>query len=93
MSSRKNLSMKALLTLLLLLIKVYQVVTAWIPKHCRFYPSCSCYAQEALSRFGLVQGLCLSVGRILRCHPFHPGGVDSVPDCATMTPTASRIRL
>ncbi|AAR36857.1 membrane protein insertion efficiency factor YidD [Geobacter sulfurreducens] len=45
---------------------------------CRFYPSCSRYAHESLTRYGLVKGLWLTTIRILKCHPFHPGGVDPV---------------
>ena len=80
--------LKVMLSVLLTMIKGYQVLTGWIPKHCRFYPSCSCYAQQALSRFGVLKGLRLSLARILRCHPFHPGGVDSVPGCVTMNTTS-----
>ncbi|MCH9770720.1 MAG: membrane protein insertion efficiency factor YidD [Gammaproteobacteria bacterium] len=47
---------------------------------CRFYPSCSQYAQTALRRFGIVVGLYLLVRRLLRCHPLHSGGFDPVPD-------------
>ncbi|AAO91410.2 hypothetical cytosolic protein [Coxiella burnetii CbuK_Q154] len=47
---------------------------------CRFYPSCSCYAETALKRFGVIKGSGLTVWRLLRCHPFHPGGVDFVPE-------------
>jgi hypothetical protein len=46
---------------------------------CRFYPSCSCYAQDALYTHGFSRGLWLTGRRLLRCHPFHPGGVDLVP--------------
>jgi len=46
---------------------------------CRFYPSCSEYAVQAVSRFGVLRGAYLALGRILRCHPFHPGGHDPVP--------------
>ena len=48
---------------------------------CRFYPSCSAYALEALKTHGGWSGACLSLGRILRCHPWHPGGYDPVPEC------------
>ncbi|NOX44108.1 MAG: membrane protein insertion efficiency factor YidD [Gammaproteobacteria bacterium] len=48
--------------------------------HCRFYPSCSCYAQEALRQHGVIKGSWLAVKRISRCHPWHEGGVDLVPE-------------
>lgn len=49
------------------------------PATCRFYPTCSCYAEQALTQHGAVVGSFLAVRRILKCHPFHPGGVDLVP--------------
>lgn len=49
------------------------------PPTCRFYPTCSSYALEALERHGAFWGLYLSVRRILKCHPLHPGGLDYVP--------------
>ncbi|HET6582644.1 MAG TPA: membrane protein insertion efficiency factor YidD [Nannocystaceae bacterium] len=57
---------------------------------CRFYPSCSHYACEALETHGLARGLGLAVRRVLRCHPFHPGGVDPVPE--PRTPAAESLR-
>ncbi|NBI27540.1 membrane protein insertion efficiency factor YidD [Chengkuizengella sp. YPA3-1-1] len=50
------------------------------PPTCRFYPSCSQYALEAVEKHGVVKGTGLSVKRISKCHPFHPGGVDHVPE-------------
>ena len=50
-----------------------------LPARCRFYPSCSAYAMEALATHGAWRGLRLTLWRLLRCHPFHPGGYDPVP--------------
>ena len=46
---------------------------------CRFYPTCSQYAYEALAKYGALKGSYMAVRRVLRCHPFHPGGYDPVP--------------
>lgn len=51
-----------------------------LPPACRFYPSCSAYARQAYAKHGLVAGSALTAWRLLRCHPFHPGGIDPVPD-------------
>lgn len=62
------------------LIRAYQLLIApLISPCCRFAPSCSQYAAEALRTYGLVKGLGLTLRRLLRCHPFHPGGWDPVP--------------
>ena len=50
-----------------------------LPARCRFYPSCSAYALEAVATHGALRGLGLAIWRLLRCHPFHPGGHDPVP--------------
>ncbi|WP_260554362.1 membrane protein insertion efficiency factor YidD [Coxiella burnetii] len=72
---------KAIQTLLLGLIKSYRyLISPVLMSSCRFYPSCSCYAETALKRFGVIKGSGLMVWRLLRCHPFHPGGVDFVPE-------------
>ncbi|MEE9518637.1 MAG: membrane protein insertion efficiency factor YidD [bacterium] len=55
-------------------------VSPWLPSVCRFYPSCSVYAWEAINSKGLARGSLLSLRRIARCHPFHPGGVDLPPN-------------
>ncbi|HLL66597.1 MAG TPA: membrane protein insertion efficiency factor YidD [Micromonosporaceae bacterium] len=50
-----------------------------LPARCRFYPSCSAYALEAVGTHGAIRGVGLATWRLLRCHPFHPGGFDPVP--------------
>lgn len=63
-----------------LLIRGYRFAIAPVlPKSCRFTPSCSEYAEEAFQRHGFFRGFYLTARRILRCHPFHPGGYDPVP--------------
>ena len=67
--------------LLMWVIRAYQLVLSpWLGGACRFYPSCSCYAHKAIERHGAVRGAWLAVRRLLRCHPFHRGGYDPVPD-------------
>jgi putative membrane protein insertion efficiency factor len=64
----------------LLLIRFYQAaVSPHFPPACRYVPSCSEYAYKAVEKYGLCRGLYLSLKRILRCHPLHPGGYDPVP--------------
>jgi putative membrane protein insertion efficiency factor len=66
--------------LLILLIKTYRILLSpWLGGHCRFYPSCSCYAITAVERFGAWRGTGLAARRLARCHPWHPGGIDPVP--------------
>ncbi|MBI3015312.1 MAG: membrane protein insertion efficiency factor YidD [Candidatus Tectomicrobia bacterium] len=61
-------------------IGVYQrLFSPLLPRCCRFYPSCSEYARLAVQSCGVLRGCWLALGRILRCHPFHPGGVDFPP--------------
>lgn len=72
--------MTILRTLLIRLIRLYQLtLSALIGRQCRFYPSCSSYAMEAIERHGVAAGSWLAVRRVGRCHPFHPGGFDPVP--------------
>jgi putative membrane protein insertion efficiency factor len=67
-------------TVALLLIKAYRIfLSPLIGTHCRYYPSCSAYTYEAIARYGFVKGTALGVRRLLRCHPFHEGGIDPVP--------------
>src|SRR6185437_10849597 len=62
------------------LIRGYQVgISPLLPASCRYYPTCSAYAIEAFERHGVSKGVRLTVSRILRCHPFRPGGYDPVP--------------
>jgi len=56
-----------------------KLVSPVLPSACRFYPSCSAYALEALKIHGPFKGLWLAARRLLRCHPLHPGGIDPVP--------------
>lgn len=63
------------------LIRAYQLgISPMLGPRCRFYPSCSCYAYAAVERFGVIRGSWLAVKRLLRCHPFTPGGYDPVPE-------------
>lgn len=67
--------------LLLALIRLWQkTFSRVLPPSCRFTPSCSQYGYEAISRYGALRGGWLTIKRISRCHPFHPGGHDPVPD-------------
>jgi putative membrane protein insertion efficiency factor len=72
--------MSPLALLLALPIRCYRrFIGPFLPKVCRFHPSCSTYALQALEKHGGLKGGWLTVWRLLRCHPFHPGGMDPVP--------------
>ncbi len=66
---------------LLLLIRGYRrFLSPILPDTCRYYPSCSKYAEEAVTRHGAMKGFAYSVGRVARCHPFNKGGEAPVPE-------------
>jgi putative membrane protein insertion efficiency factor len=74
-------------TILVLLVRAYQVaLSPLLPAACRYHPTCSHYAIEALEKHGALRGSWLAVKRIARCHPFRPGGYDPVPDPPGATP-------
>jgi len=64
----------------LALIKGYKIlISPLLGRNCRFYPTCSEYTYAAIQKFGLFKGILLGTKRLLKCHPFHAGGVDHVP--------------
>ncbi len=65
-------------------IRVYRYLASpWVGNQCRFYPTCSHYAEEALIKHGALKGIYLMIRRLLKCHPWHEGGFDPVPDTST----------
>ncbi|WP_293267959.1 membrane protein insertion efficiency factor YidD [Neptunomonas sp.] len=71
---------KAITAILTGLIRIYQyAISPFLGSNCRFYPSCSHYMLEAIETHGLFKGLGLGCRRILKCHPWHEGGIDQVP--------------
>lgn len=67
--------------ILIFFLRCYQYgISPLLGSRCRFYPSCSSYAIDALKIHGTFAGFWLALKRLLRCHPWHPGGVDPVPD-------------
>lgn len=66
---------------ILLLITCYQrIISPLTPRTCRYYPTCSAYAYQAVKRHGVIKGLYYGIKRVLRCHPFCDGGYDPVPE-------------
>ncbi|WP_223920517.1 membrane protein insertion efficiency factor YidD [Geobacter sp. AOG2] len=64
----------------LIVIRLYQkLLSPLLPQTCRFYPSCSEYSRESIVRHGVARGVWLTLIRLCKCHPFHPGGFDPVP--------------
>lgn len=71
-------------TPLLLLLRAYKLgISPFLGQHCRFYPSCSDYAATAIGRYGAWKGSMLAGKRLCKCHPWHSGGLDSVPEPIT----------
>ena len=82
-----------LLQALLFPVRLYRrVLSPVMPPACRFHPSCSKYALEALTTHGPFRGAWLSARRLMRCHPFHPGGLDPVPPPRAGPLSPARIR-
>lgn len=67
-------------SILIFVINIYRrFVSPLKPPSCRFYPTCSQYAIHAIEKYGAFKGTFLSIKRVLKCHPFHPGGFDPIP--------------
>ena len=74
---KKNSFLKLTGLPIILIIRIYQIfISPLTPATCRFYPTCSTYFIQALEKYGLIKGTYLGIKRILRCHPWNPGGYD-----------------
>ncbi len=81
-----NVITLAIQSFFILLIRFYQLaISPLLGPRCRFYPTCSEYSKQALIKHGLFKGTLLSIKRISKCHPGHPGGIDEVPECCEST--------
>ncbi|MFZ3072688.1 MAG: membrane protein insertion efficiency factor YidD [Thermodesulfobacteriota bacterium] len=67
-------------TMLFAICGYKSLISPLLPPACRFYPSCSNYATESIESFGVEKGFFMALKRLLRCHPFNPGGYDPVPE-------------
>lgn len=73
--------------LFIYIVRFYQkAISPLKPPSCRFFPTCSEYSIQAFQRFGAIKGSYLTIKRISKCHPFHPGGIDLVPEKKDKTP-------
>jgi len=67
--------------LIVAILRLYQwVLSPMLPSACRYYPTCSEYMRQAVEKYGVARGLWMGAKRLLRCHPFHAGGIDPVPE-------------
>jgi len=79
--------------ILIAAIKGYQIfISPYLPRSCRYYPTCSVYAKEAIDEFGLIKGTLIAARRVLRCHPFAPGGIDPVVKPSIEKNNSSRVK-
>jgi len=82
-------------SLLLILLRLYKIgISPLLGQHCRFFPSCSEYAQQAIIEHGAMRGSLLAGRRLCKCHPWHPGGIDPVPKhepCTSIANTADQV--